>query len=331
MQNKLITVIVPIYNVEKYIKQCLDSLVNQTYENLEIICVDDCGNDGSMDIVKKYANEDSRIKILKQNENKGCGEARNLGIDNASGEYIYFIDSDDFVEKNYIKELVNIIEKENVDLVCNVNILKYYGENDFKNKQLKDKNQFILDKKLEWNDKLLKVLPISAWCKLYKTDLLKKNKIYFADNKLKFEDFYFWYILKNQLKNIYIFYGSTYFYRQRNDSTMSVNKYNKNDCFDSLYIIELIYKYYKENNVLNKYSIPFSWLNKYFKKMNNKSEFFILIKKFFNTMKDDIFKNENIYNKKDINFFSCILDSNKYYFFKAKYFLSRIFGISYAK
>ena len=95
--------------------------------------------------------------------------------------------------------------------------------------------QFTLDKKLEWNDKLLKFLPISAWCKLYKTDLLKTNKIYFADNKLKFEDFYFWYILKNQLKSVYIFYGSTYFYRQRNDSTMSVNKYNKNDCLPYLH------------------------------------------------------------------------------------------------
>lgn len=331
MQNKLITVVVPIYNVEKYIKQCLDSLVNQTYKNLEIICVDDCGTDNSMNIVEGYADKDSRIKILKQSENRGQGEARNLGIDNANSEYIYFIDSDDFIEKNYIKELVDIVEKENVDLVCNVNILKYYGENDFKNKQLKDKNQFILNKKLEWNDKLLKVLPISAWCKLYKTDLLKTNKIYFANNKLKFEDFYFWYILKNQLKNIYIFYGSTYFYRQRNDSTMSVNKYNKNDCFDSLYIIELLYKYYKENNILDKCSIPFGWLNKYFKKMNNKNEFFVLVKKFFGNIKNDILKNKNIYNKKDINFFYCILNSNNYYYFKFKYFLSRIFGIDYAK
>ena len=331
MQNKLITIIVPIYNVEKYIKQCLDSLVNQTYKNLEIICVDDCGTDNSMNIVEEYADKDSRIKILKQSENRGQGEARNLGIDNANGEYIYFIDSDDFIEKNYIKELVDIAEKENVDLVCNVNILKYYSENDFKNKQLKDKNQFTLNKKLEWNDKLLKVLPISAWCKLYKTDLLKKNKIYFADNKLKFEDFYFWYILKNQLKNIYIFYGSTYFYRQRNGSTMSVNKYNKNDCFDSLHIIELLYKYYEENNILDKCSIPFGWLNKYFKKMNNKNEFFVLVKKFFGNIKNDILKNKNIYNKKDINFFYCILNSNNYYYFKFKYFLSRIFGIDYAK
>ena len=331
MQNKLITVVVPIYNVEKYIKQCLDSLVNQTYENLEIICVDDCGNDGSMDIVNKYAIEYNRIKILKQSENRGQGEARNFGIDNANGEYIYFIDSDDFIEKNYIKELVDIAEKENVDLVCNVNILKYYGENGSKNKQLKDKNQFILNKKLEWNDKLLKVLPISAWCKLYKTDLLKKNKIYFANNKLKFEDFYFWYILKNQLKSVYIFYGSTYFYRQRNDSTMSVNKYNKNDCFDSLYIIELIYKYYKENNVLNKYSIPFSWLNKYFKKMNNKNKFFQLIREKFMLMQDDVVDNKNVYSKRDLIFFSCILNSNNYYYFKFKYLLSRIFGISYAK
>lgn len=325
MQNKLITVVVPIYDVEKYIKQCLDSLVNQTYKNLEIICIDDCGTDNSMNIVEEYADKDSRIKILKQIENRGQGEARNLGIDNASGEYIYFIDSDDFIEKNYIKEFVDIIEMENVDFVCNINILKYYGENDSKNKQLKNKNQFTLDKKLEWNDKLLKVLPISAWCKLYKTDLLKTNKIYFANNKLKFEDFYFWYILKNQLKSVYIFYGSTYFYRQRNDSTMSVNKYNKNDCFDSLYIIELLYKYYKENNILDKCSIPFSWLNKYFKKMNNKNKFFQLIREKFMLMQDDIVNNKNVYPKKDINFFYCILKNKKYALFRVLYFLLNLF------
>ena len=325
MQNKLITVVVPIYNVEKYIKQCLDSLVNQTYKNLEIICVDDCGTDNSMNIVKEYADKDSRIKILKQSENKGCGEARNLGIDNANGEYIYFIDSDDFIEKNYLKELVEIAEREGVDLVCNVNILKYYGENDFKNKQLKNKNQFILNKKLEWNDKMLKVLPISAWCKLYRTDLLKDNEIYFAGNRLKFEDFYFWYILKTKIRSIYIIFDSVYYYRQRENSTMSVNKYNKNDCFDSLYIIELLYKYYKKNNILNKHPIPFSWLNKYFKKMNNKNKFFHLIREKFMLMQDDVVNNKNVYSKKDINFFYCILKNKKYALFRILYFLLNLF------
>lgn len=325
MQNKLITVVVPIYNVEKYIKQCLDSLVNQTYKNLEIICVDDYGTDNSMDIVKEYANKDSRIKILKQSENRGQGEARNLGIDNASGEYIYFIDNDDFIDNDYIEKLVNVANRTNVDIVCNSAILKYFGDNNLKNKFIKSPREYDLNKVLNWDDKLLKTLPISACCKLYKTSMLKDNKIYFAGNRLKFEDFYFWYILKTKIRSIYIIFDSVYYYRQRENSTMSVNKYNKNDCFDSLYIIELLYKYYKENNILNKHPIPFGWLNKYFKKMNNKNKFFQLIREKFMLMQDDVVNNKNIYSKRDLIFFSCILKNKKYALFRILYFLLNLF------
>lgn len=325
---KKVSVVIPVYNIEKYIGDCLNSIINQTYKNLEIICIDDCSTDESMKKVNEYAEKDTRIKILKQKENRGQGEARNLGIiKSVTGEYVYFIDSDDFIEKNYIEEMVNVIEKKNVDLVCNVNILKYYGKDNIKNKFIKNKREFVLNKKLDWNEDFMDKLPISAWCKLYKTEILKKHEILFAENKLKFEDFYFWYILKTRLKSVCIIYGSIYFYRQRNDSIMSINKYNNNNCFDSIRIINLIYKNYKDSDLLDKHAIPFSWLNKYFKKICDKKNFFNTIKDNFKMMKIDIIKNKKIYKKKDLLFFKTVLNSKNYFLFKIKYNFFRVISI----
>ena len=325
MQNKLITVVIPIYNVEKYIEECLNSIINQTYKHLEILCIDDCGEDNSIKIVEEYSKKDNRIKIVYNKENAGQGYCRNIGIQEANGDYIYFIDSDDFIDLDYIEKMYNEMIKNDVDVVCQTKILKYYGENSIRNKYIKHAREFVLNKKLEWDETLLKNSPISPVCKLYKIDFFRKNNVYFAENRLKFEDFYFWYILRTRIKTIEFLHNSTYFYRQRNNSTMYENKYNKNDCYDAIYIIENIYNYYKKYNLLNKYPIPFKWLNKYFKKINDKDKFFNLIKEKFILMKNDIFNNKNIYQKNDINFFSCILNNKKYSLFRIMYFLLNLF------
>ncbi|MGL6105767.1 glycosyltransferase family 2 protein [Romboutsia sp.] len=94
MNNKKISVIVPVYNVEKYLERCLNSLLNQTYKNLEIILINDGSTDSSEEIRKKYSKQDEKIKFISQ-ENKGIAETRNVGIKNSTGEYIAFLDSDD--------------------------------------------------------------------------------------------------------------------------------------------------------------------------------------------------------------------------------------------
>ena len=112
----LVSVIMPVYNAEKFIKGALASLVSQTYKNLEIICVNDGSTDHSLDILEKMAASDSRIKILSQ-ENGGPAKARNTGLDAAIGKYISFVDSDDFVEKNMYENLVAVAEKEHSDIL----------------------------------------------------------------------------------------------------------------------------------------------------------------------------------------------------------------------
>ena len=117
MEAEKISVIIPVYNVEKYLSRCLDSIINQTYRNLEIIIVDDGSKDSSGKIADKYANEDSRIVVIHQ-ENKGISAARNVGMSIASGRYILFEDSDDYVDYRCIEKLYNIIIEYDVDVAC---------------------------------------------------------------------------------------------------------------------------------------------------------------------------------------------------------------------
>ena len=110
--NDLITILVPFYNVEKYITQCIESIINQTYKNLEIILIDDGSTDNSLKICKEFQKNDSRINVIKK-KHEGVSSSRNIGIKIAHGEYIMFIDSDDFVSKNFVKELYSAVLKNN--------------------------------------------------------------------------------------------------------------------------------------------------------------------------------------------------------------------------
>lgn len=115
--EELVSIIVPVYNSAKYIKKNIESILKQQYKNLEIIYIDDGSVDESYDILNKYANLDERIKLIKQN-NHGVSFARNVGLNAAQGEFIVFIDSDDFIEECYVKALLQCIKKEHADIVC---------------------------------------------------------------------------------------------------------------------------------------------------------------------------------------------------------------------
>lgn len=112
----LISIIIPMYNASKYIERCLESIIKQTYKTLEIIVVDDGSTDNSTDIIEEFLKVDKRIKII-QKKNSGVSDSRNIGIDNAHGEWICFVDSDDYIEKNYIEKLYDYAIKSEVDII----------------------------------------------------------------------------------------------------------------------------------------------------------------------------------------------------------------------
>ena len=182
--NFLVSIVVPIYNSEKYIGRCINSIINQSYRNLEIILINDGSKDNSLNICKKFAKQDKRIIILNQNNN-GVSAARNAGIDIAKGEYISFIDADDSVEKNYIYELVKNSNNGQADVVI-------CGYNDVYSEKRSKIN--IFDNNIEIKglinkdyDNLKKYIKY-PWIKIYRLNFLKNNNIKFSKQFTDAED-----------------------------------------------------------------------------------------------------------------------------------------------
>ena len=117
MSQPQISVIIPVYNVEQYLSKCLESIINQTLQDIEIICINDGSTDNSLQILEEYAQKDSRMIVINQ-ENQGVGVARNKGLEIARGDYIWFVDSDDYVERNGLDYVYEKSKENNADIVC---------------------------------------------------------------------------------------------------------------------------------------------------------------------------------------------------------------------
>ena len=170
MDNDLISVVIPIYKVEKYLNKCINSVICQTYTNIEIILVDDGSPDNCGIICDDFAKTDKRIKVIHK-ENGGLSDARNVGIENATGKYITFIDSDDYVELEYIEYLYTLIKKYNTNLaICKVNVV--YNENKESHIDIKkDKIEYKWTKIKVFEDILYaKNFDVSAYAKMYLTE-----------------------------------------------------------------------------------------------------------------------------------------------------------------
>lgn len=225
----MISVIIPVYNVEKFLPQCLDSVLSQTYKNIEIIIIDDGTKDISGQICDEYAQKDSRIKVIHQ-ENEGLSNARNKGLQIAKGEWTFFIDSDDWIHTETLKQLYDFAIVNNCDLVqCN----HYYVYENYCLYRLankKEKNNNILDCKeamhqLIINDRIKNF----AWGKLYKTDLIRDLK--FPEGKY-FEDSFWQHLVFHRAPKIGIINTPLYFYRQRKDSISGHHSSKINDLLE---------------------------------------------------------------------------------------------------
>ncbi len=181
----MISIIVPVYNSEKYIRECIDSLLNQTYKDLEIICVNDGSKDNSLEILNEYATNDSRIKVYsKPNEGKGAASARNLGLSYATGEYVMFLDSDDFFELDMIESMVSKAEESSFDLVvCSAD--RYDDKlgcitGEYKHIELSDAPDKVFFSWKDCAEHIFQICDLIAWNKLYRRAML-------IDNDLRFE------------------------------------------------------------------------------------------------------------------------------------------------
>ncbi|GAA6381916.1 glycosyltransferase [Intestinibacter bartlettii] len=223
-----ISVIVPIYKVEDYLHRCVDSIINQTYTNLEIILVDDGSPDNCPMICDEYAEKDSRIRVVHK-KNGGLSDARNAGLDIATGEYIMFIDSDDFVDTEMMGSMMRNMIDDNVDMVvCNI---KYVYED----REVVKYNQSdrILDR-YEAMEEYLKdgVVQAVAWNKLYKKSLI--NNMRYKVGKTN-EDEFFTYKIVDKTEKIYYNSRPFYNYIQRDSSIMGKYSIKRLDGVEASY------------------------------------------------------------------------------------------------
>ena len=243
-----ISIIVPVYNVEKYIDKCLKTLTEQTLKDIEIIIVNDGSLDKSEEIIEKYVIENpTKIKYYEK-ENGGLSSARNYGLEYATGEYIAFLDSDDFVETNMYEEMYNLAKHEDADMVeCDYIWEWKYGKK-------------IFDKRREYKTKeeMMKKPRVVAWNKIYKREIINKYKIRFPEG-LIYEDMEFFYKLLPHLNKIS--YINKYFvhYTQREDSITNKQTQKVEDIFK---ILDNIFDYYIDQKLYNKYEKELKYMSR---------------------------------------------------------------------
>ena len=260
MENVKVSVIVPVFNTEKYLKKCVDSIINQSLKDIEIIFIDDGSNDNSLTVLEEYAKNDKRIKIISK-LNEGQGVARNIGIKSAIGEYIAFVDSDDFIQKNMLEKLYYYSKNKKLDIcMCKMstyddithdinNDLWYYSLGVFKNfKKKVFKHTDTVDFTCE-----ISVTPVN---KLYKRSFLINNNCLFAEN-LIFEDELFFYDIYLKAKRVSIIDENLYYYRINREGSTVTKSVDTNHS-DILTIFKLIQQKFIELGYWNQYKIKFS-------------------------------------------------------------------------
>lgn len=241
--KQLVSIIIPIYNVEKYLEQCIKSLINQTYRNLEIILINDGSTDKSTKICEKYKNQDNRIVFINK-KNGGAASAKNEGLKIAKGDYITFVDSDDFIEPDMIEYMVNTIKKYNSDIIqCSFTNL-YKNTERFKQDKIveqkissKDFLELFLKK---WDSSLF-------WNKLFKREVIEN--VFFKEGRCIDDEFFTYKCVINS-KSIVTSNKIVYNYRMRKSGVMKSESSQKQilkDRVDYLYErYELVRKIYKD-------------------------------------------------------------------------------------
>jgi len=324
----LVSIIVPVYNVEKYLKQALDSVVNQTLKDIEIICIDDCSTDNSLKILNKYASKDERFVVLKQEQNQGQGVARNRALDIAKGEYIMFLDPDDWYELNACELCYNQISKNKNDFVIFPHYFYYEETQEKKLMVNRIKPFFDIENNSNINPyKLLnKNFFINCYsvCQIYSKEFLNKQNIRYSDYRIN-EDIKFFVGALLNTDNLSIIDIPLYCYRIYNkSSSFNASKYKeiietRKEAYEAV-------KKHKNSNLFMPYFLYYAIRTsiRYFKKLsalNNgiKKDFYNKMREFFKLLNQEqkiskiIFSNEIYYEK-----FENVLKNNyiKYLFLK---------------
>ena len=275
----LVSIIVPVYNVEKYLARCLDSCLNQTFTDIEILCVNDGSPDKSLDILEHYKKFDSRIKIINKT-NGGLSSARNVGVKEATGEYILFVDSDDYISSVVVEKTYNNAKTNNSDVV----VFDYIsGGVDTASQKTINRSQFLTEyENKPFNSEDLgfdgfKFSPVTTWSKLYRKDLIEN--IPFCEGII-YEDCPFWAEVYLSAKRITYVPLAMYYYLINRPGCITANL--GENVFDIFKVYEHVENSFRNHNQYDKYQFDFT-----LKKLMDFIRYYFMIKpelkeKFYN-------------------------------------------------
>lgn len=297
-----VSIIIPVYNVEKYLKRCLDSVINQTYKHIEIICINDCSTDNSSEILQEYAKQDERVKIIDLEKNKGISAARNAGFGIATGEYIYFLDSDDWIDLDYIEKMIKAMQNANADVVYNnsINTGDYYI--DFLDR--KNLNKFS-DKFIDAKKAIL-TIPRAVWAYMWKKAFLDRINIKFPEG-YRLEDVYFHVLTLAYLDKLLIINESVYHYWIRD-----MRQFKKNSTQTILKTYNLIYDDCKEKGLLETSNIrivPDIFI--LLKQCVDENVDLKILKEYFKKIEGAIYTHRSIYSKCELCVFEDVINDNE--------------------
>ncbi len=248
-ENIKVSIILPIYNVEKYIKECLDSILLQTHKNLEIILVDDGSPDSCGKIIDDYEKKEERIKTIHK-ENDGVSSARNEGLKIATGEYICFADPDDYLMNDYVDYLLDLALKNNTEIALTKDMYSSFDKKESFNNTIEIETPEEITV-----DILMHKVPIGVYCKIFKKSLLDKYRIRFREDVYIGEGFNFNTFAFQRANKIAVGYKRIYFYRTDNQNS-AVSKFNPNKWENALYALDCI-----ESDLIIKTKSVFNAMN----------------------------------------------------------------------
>ncbi len=196
-----VSVVMPVYNASDYLRESVGCILNQTHEDLELICVDDGSEDNSLEILNEIADKDNRVKVFHQ-ENRGGGAARNFALNHIDGKFLYFMDADDAIELDAFSKLIEIMQTKELDFV--IFTAKNYAEDEDRYfttpyYSMKELRQFGENRVFDFKDlgDLIFNISVTPWCKFYDAEFVKKSKAQFLENSIFHDNQFFWEVLFN--------------------------------------------------------------------------------------------------------------------------------------
>ena len=221
-----VSVVLPVHNTADYLTRCLRSIEAQSLDDLQIICVDDSSTDSSSRILYEMASDDSRIEIIQFSENRGVSAARNAGLKSAKGEFVYFMDSDDWIDQDYLEKMFCSIHSAGAAICVNPNYIEEYIDNLSKNRQgdvygVDISEPVYIPSTLVHNC----IFPV-VWNRLFRRDYLICNGLFFPEYLTASEDYYFTGLAGMLSSNTFVFPGPYYHYTRRQDSLSSTNHFS---------------------------------------------------------------------------------------------------------